>query len=76
MQAAVFGFVNHAHAATAQLIQDAVMRYGLADHKADVRQRCHLRDAATGSQSPFVVWACFVRQSSAELEEDQCTSVF
>jgi hypothetical protein len=28
----VFGFVDHAHTSTAQLFQNAVVRYGLSDH--------------------------------------------
>jgi hypothetical protein len=28
----VFGFVNYPHAAAAQLLDDAVVRYGLPDH--------------------------------------------
>ena len=32
MQPRVFGFVNHAHPAAAELLDDAVMRNGLADH--------------------------------------------
>ena len=32
MQARVFRFVNHTHPAAAQLLDNAVMRDGLADH--------------------------------------------
>ena len=32
VQAGVFGLVNHAHAATAQLLENAVVRNRLADH--------------------------------------------
>ncbi len=32
MEASVFGLVNHAHAATAQLFDDAIVGDGLADH--------------------------------------------
>ena len=32
VQARVFGFVNHTHPAAAQLVDNAVMRNGLADH--------------------------------------------
>ncbi|PYV74012.1 MAG: hypothetical protein DMG97_09805 [Acidobacteria bacterium] len=32
MQADVLGLVNHTHPATAELLDDAVMRDGLADH--------------------------------------------
>ena len=32
MQASIFGLIYHTHAATAQLLQDAVMGDGLADH--------------------------------------------
>ena len=31
----VFGFVDDAHAATAEFLNDPVMRYGLADHEED-----------------------------------------
>src|SRR5262249_28856018 len=34
MQAGVLGFIDHTHAASAELLQDAVMRDGLADHGA------------------------------------------
>jgi hypothetical protein len=34
MQAGVFGLVHHAHAAAAQLFQDAVVGDGLANHGA------------------------------------------
>ena len=32
VQPGVFGLVDHAHAAAAELFDDAVVRYGLADH--------------------------------------------
>jgi hypothetical protein len=32
MQSRVFGLVDHAHAATTKLLDDAVVRDGLADH--------------------------------------------
>jgi len=35
----VFGFVDHTHSATAQLLEDAVVRYGLADHGAGRRMQ-------------------------------------
>src|SRR6202022_1305389 len=39
VQPSVFGLVHHAHAAAAQLLNDAVMRDGLADHGGgDVRR--------------------------------------
>ena len=33
MQAGVFGFVNHAHAAAAEFFHDAVVRNGLVNHR-------------------------------------------
>ena len=32
VQASIFGFVNHTHATAAELLDDAVVRDGLADH--------------------------------------------
>jgi hypothetical protein len=32
METGVFGFVHHTHPATAELLDNAVMRYGLANH--------------------------------------------
>jgi hypothetical protein len=32
MQASVFGFVNHAHPAASELLDDPVVGNGLADH--------------------------------------------
>jgi hypothetical protein len=32
VKAIVFGLVNHAHAATAEFLEDTVVRNGLADH--------------------------------------------
>ena len=32
VQACVFGLVNHAHASATELLHNAIVRYGLADH--------------------------------------------
>ena len=51
VQSYVFSFVYHAHAATAELLENSIMRDGLADHGIS---RCfrpiHLRDAGCVSQ--------------------------
>jgi hypothetical protein len=39
VEASVFGLVNDAHSPTAQLLDDAVVRYRLADHRADILGR-------------------------------------
>ncbi len=49
VKAGVFGFVNHAHAATAELLDDAVVRNGLADHGAGTVP--YGRAGGRGSQS-------------------------
>ena len=37
MQLRIRGFVDYTHAPTTELFQDAVVRYGLADHKRRTR---------------------------------------
>ena len=51
LEAAVFRLVDHAHAASANFFDDAVVRDGLADHVADALRDAILRVAACGSQS-------------------------
>jgi hypothetical protein len=48
----VLGLLDHAHAAAAQLLEDAVVRDGLADHSVDawLSGRLILRIAASASQ--------------------------
>src|SRR5713101_4368211 len=47
----VLGLVDHAHAAAAQLLDDPVVRDGLADHQTGAALRSpHLTDAAAASQ--------------------------
>ena len=51
MQARVFGFVNHAHAATAEFLDDAIVGNGLADHcSVD-----HVRSVTFGRSFLFVI---------------------
>ena len=46
VQLQVLGLVNHAHPAAAELLDDAVVRDGLADHGWHVRSGCNVRDVA------------------------------
>ncbi|HUI77606.1 MAG TPA: hypothetical protein VLY24_06805 [Bryobacteraceae bacterium] len=49
-QAGVFGFVDNAHSAAAQLFNDAVVRNCLTDHEERKLVASHSRDAGRGSQ--------------------------
>src|SRR5580692_9842749 len=68
MEARVFGFVNHAHAAAAKFLDDAIVGNGLADHfsvnhASSIYGSCpvfgslHITDAARGSQRIAGVYA-------------------
>src|SRR5712692_2479954 len=46
MQRSVLSLVHHTHPPTAQLLDDPVMRDGLADHGGPGTQGCHVRSAA------------------------------
>jgi hypothetical protein len=52
MQPSVLGFVDHTHAATAQLLQNPVMRNGLAEHRIVPRvQDEHRRPEVRGKST-------------------------
>jgi hypothetical protein len=47
----VLGLVDHTHAATAQLLDDAVVRDGLVDHERGMELwKCNIKDAKKSSQ--------------------------
>ena len=46
----VLGFVDHSHTTAAQLLNDAVVRDGLADHEWARDSGCNIRDATRQSQ--------------------------
>jgi hypothetical protein len=53
VQLYVLSFIDHAHPSTAKLLDDAVVRDGLADHGA---QGCNLRRAAKGESTKNTVF--------------------
>src|SRR2546427_7003511 len=44
----VLGFIDHAHPPATQLLDDAVVRDGLADHGWGQDSECNVRDGANG----------------------------
>ena len=56
VQASIFGFVNHAHAAAAQLLEDAVVRDGLVQQAAALRAEIgYTRDFGQQSSYPLAL---------------------
>jgi hypothetical protein len=48
MQTRVFSLVDHTHPATTELLNDAVVRDGLADHALTINESCNGRRDANG----------------------------
>ena len=50
VKTSVFGLVNHTHAAAAEFLENAVVRNGLADHRANLTCMKRNRSTKAGDQ--------------------------
>jgi hypothetical protein len=68
MKPRVLGFVDDAHAAAAEFLDDAVVRDGLADHGGAATLGCNVRDVAEAKSKTTASSACRKVQNLANSE--------